>query len=861
MNDSERLEWSVAPEAVFRLGQELITDRVQALVELIKNAYDADSDFALVEIEPERRVGDEFPEAFFPNDIGYVCVMDEGEGMTRPQIRDGWLRVGESPKRVSLDPADPAAPHAKQRTKKGRWPMGDKGLGRLGAQLLGDHVQLWTKREGVAHVEHVGFDWSAFVGKESWADIPIEEAQRTPEVVGIRQQGTKLVISSASNERLLEWAAAAKRDLPSRLSELVSPFVDLRGFDVAVTVGGEAVEPYEFEPLRPLVDVEFGFEFDGEVVRAEGRVKLRALRAADTRGKQFDEAVSADRGAELRQHLLQQRTGSLTLSAEVDEGWFLRFDRTVRFDQIDPDSGELELEQTEEGPCPISPGPLTCQVHAFDRRIAKDALVVLDEPASSPDAGSTGKPEPARSKYRRLLDALWGVRVYRDGFGIKTDRDFLALAKAFTGSKSFYSLRPANVIGYVSLSVEHNSRLKELTNREGFHVDPVYRNFLHLRDWFVRWTSEVLHFLRRGTNDYCDELLRVRADLEGDLSVDDLAARVRSTMKGVPGIRDDFRNAARRTEAARTRLREVLGQAQGEGPSMPQELRDAVSALDNELEQVPLDRLDSNLDEIELFADRFELLQRRLERFGEQMGMAVEALGVALVAEIVAHDLQAATDRLAEETRAAERQLKGQGDVRPLARRFVRGVRSVNRLLRTQIAHLNPALRYARDRRERLDLGRFLAEHRRYCAGRWEGSALRYDLVGAEDAPVPILCSEGKLLMVFDNLILNNSEHWVRLALRLGRIEEGQVRVEVDPPFVEVSDNGPGVDPPVEDHLFDPYVTTKTGGRGLGLFIVRELLDEMGCAIDLLPSRNAEGRRYVFRLDLSELTVKDNADG
>jgi C4-dicarboxylate-specific signal transduction histidine kinase len=72
-------------------------------------------------------------------------------------------------------------------------------------------------------------------------------------------------------------------------------------------------------------------------------------------------------------------------------------------------------------------------------------------------------------------------------------------------------------------------------------------------------------------------------------------------------------------------------------------------------------------------------------------------------------------------------------------------------------------------------------------------------------------------------------------------------------PLVIVSDNGPGVDPSIERTLFDPFTTRKPRGkgRGLGLFIVRQLMEGEGCSIELGPKRNSEGRRFEFHLDFT----------
>lgn len=51
-----------------------------------------------------------------------------------------------------------------------------------------------------------------------------------------------------------------------------------------------------------------------------------------------------------------------------------------------------------------------------------------------------------------------------------------------------------------------------------------------------------------------------------------------------------------------------------------------------------------------------------------------------------------------------------------------------------------------------------------------------------------------------------------------------------------VADNGPGIDPAIADHLFNPFVTARAEGLGLGLSIARDLMRRMGGDLDLAPS-------------------------
>jgi two-component system nitrogen regulation sensor histidine kinase GlnL len=123
----------------------------------------------------------------------------------------------------------------------------------------------------------------------------------------------------------------------------------------------------------------------------------------------------------------------------------------------------------------------------------------------------------------------------------------------------------------------------------------------------------------------------------------------------------------------------------------------------------------------------------------------------------------------------------------------------------------------------------------------------------------PVLANEGALVQVLINLITNardacegvrNPEIVIRTrfvsglvmnVIRLGR----PVKLPIE---VQVSDNGAGIDPAVRDHIFEPFVSSKKNGQGLGLALVNKLVRDMDGRIG--HERDESGGWTHFRVHL-----------
>jgi len=206
--NTNRLHFDVHPSVVYQLGESLISDTVQALIELIKNCYDADATYAKITINTENN--QKVPGAIYPAHNGRIIVEDDGFGMDEKTIKAGWLLISNRTK-LTLK-------QAKRTTPRGRTPLGDKGLGRLGIQRLGENLDIFTKaEEGPTY--HLAFSWLDFATAPSLKEVDI----RFEKTSQLKKHGTKVVISNLHEIETWRGQQSLKR-LEQELSRMISPY-------------------------------------------------------------------------------------------------------------------------------------------------------------------------------------------------------------------------------------------------------------------------------------------------------------------------------------------------------------------------------------------------------------------------------------------------------------------------------------------------------------------------------------------------------------------------------------------------------------------------------------------------------------
>lgn len=254
MAENEKyLKWKVDVNTFRLLGRELITDRVTAIFELVKNCYDANA--TNVEIAFYKAA------SLCPDSM--ISITDNGEGMTFDDIQNKWMVVGTNSKRSKKYSNPPYS----------RKLVGEKGVGRFAVEKLGSELVLSSKRNFESPKISIEINWDKYeeISKEhdrldSEVDEDILEnniGRKKSYFTDIRNKyweefndndslGTKLLISNLreiwTNEDLLR--------LTKELSRLISPIAEIKQ-DFTIYISAPEFEGFKERQL--IVNKSFEF--------------------------------------------------------------------------------------------------------------------------------------------------------------------------------------------------------------------------------------------------------------------------------------------------------------------------------------------------------------------------------------------------------------------------------------------------------------------------------------------------------------------------------------------------------------------------------------------------------------------------
>ena len=422
------------------LGDQLIKNERIALVELIKNAYDADADRVEVRFE-------NFNKNMTSNKRSRIVVRDDGAGMTDETVRTQWMNPAAPQK--YLDKME-----GRRRTPgKSRIVQGEKGIGRFAVLKLGRVITVTTRPRNALTETVLSYDFSRFDDdfvlengrpKEIFLDeIEIDCSWIEPKQLPGTKHGTVIEIRKLKgnwNKRMINGLC---KDV-SNLTDPVSRITDHKAsdrFEIAIFCNGERrlVDADHVETLKALIE-------DKPVLSIQGAYKSG------------DNAFSFKTAAgEYEISLQDARITGLWV-------WRNRFGRKV------VDAG---------GKGTYKCGSFKFQFYIFDFSRGIDGRHVLKQV------------EKNLLKGHRVYLYRDNMRVYPYG---DPDDDWLNIDVTRGTGRAGNFFSNDQIIGWIDITQEGNRNLRDKTNREGLiETDGAAHDLIFLVQTFLSYIKQYLY--------------------------------------------------------------------------------------------------------------------------------------------------------------------------------------------------------------------------------------------------------------------------------------------------------------------------------------------------------------------------------
>jgi len=717
------------------LGDQLIKNERIALVEIIKNSYDADASWVKVTFE-------RFGPNFELKDVSKIIIEDDGIGMTRDTLENHWVNPATPVKLIGK--------RTKPTTESGRVIQGEKGIGRFALLKLGRKITVITRPEKSKSELVLTYDLSSFdtdfirsTGKPLFLDeLRASLSERDPATAIVPEKihlgsrtlkrkptGTRIEITHLSGT----WSSAKVEEIFNDITRLQSLFVP--------ETAAKANPDFELAIYQGTQFLQLSDAYRGELARLVQTSTV--LKIENGKYDESSKSFTFNLGGKSRELALD--------SAELTELKIYR-------DYVK----EHESPPFQNGSrC----GPFSFAFFVFDISSDASPKFLLD------------RTEKELIKEHRVYLYRDGIRVYPYG---DPDDDWL-LIDVYRGTvKASAFLSNDQVVGYINITQEHNPRLQDKTSREGL-IDNGQPNedFVLLLRLFLSWVR---------SKPYA----RYRASLQKGKEVEVFKK------EQVQHALDEAEAAAVNDATIRSKIGEV-----------------------------------SRLYR----AERGYLIQR---------AESTENLaGVGLSVETASHDLMLALAKSLTVIDSLVAQSLRAGELdKDLVNRDLTMLRGMLSFVQTQMRDLQLLFKSSKQRRKDIRVEEILTKVLRLFQSALDRSNIEV-ITNTIGGPLTAKATDAVILQLFLNLF-DNSLYWLQSSRPPRKI---LIELNGNDGNLIFSDNGPGVRPEDAPYIFEPFFSGKgEDGRGLGLYIARQLLERNEYSIalaDLKAQKRLSGANFV----------------
>ncbi|MCC5519457.1 sensor histidine kinase [Vibrio splendidus] len=407
------------------IGDKLISGPEAAIIELVKNSYDADSPKVEIKITPPSTKKN-----------GKVTIQDFGHGMSYNNIINDWLEPATDTKN-------------KNRTSRSgdRTVLGAKGVGRFASASLGQTIKLTSiaEVEGKYQTSTLELDWSIFESNKYLDDIDIDIQKHTSS--SPKKTGVFIEINNLSTI----WDEKQVRKLVRELRRLATPQHGANPFDIYLYL-----DDFNIELDHP-------YNFDGPQLLFESN------RMAEVLQKHSSVKTSSNL---IKAYAINEESDYHLKGTFDENGKFVGKFTIVRGDNL-PLTVILEAPPLEYGE--RSCGPIQIDLKLFD--LEKDSVEKLFTRMGLEFS------DFGLRRARAIISENTGIAIYRTGFRIRPygepDNDWLKLENRRVQNPS-KRIGHGQISGSIHVSSEQESHLIERSSREGLETNSSYDRLVEL---------------------------------------------------------------------------------------------------------------------------------------------------------------------------------------------------------------------------------------------------------------------------------------------------------------------------------------------------------------------------------------------
>jgi len=819
----EKIQFDINPHVVRQLGEELVPDEITALMELVKNSYDADATYVNIEINTSENC--DKLDLKYPKHKGYIIVEDDGFGMDKDTILKSWLIISYSAKRDMKS--------RKEKTKQGRTPLGEKGLGRLSTQRLADYCEILTTKEGSNDKVHIAFNWKDFDKTEKLGDVPVKLDTGESE-----SNGTTLVLSNLKHTDV--WKGTNLERFKGLLSQMISPYQETKPFEVFLKVNGQIIDLIqENQVLRDISISNFKFNFDTEKLTLSGQIKLEKL--IGNRKDEYYKLIAPDKGKKFADYCYNnKKIREKDIQFKLTEKYFINFNKAIDFNFDIPGLEYIDGEKANPGSFFGELNEFAFRTDSYEEEIIKG---IFDRFAN----------------FIEFAQSQAGIKIYRNGFavqpyGFDKSNDWLNLSQAQTSGSSYYGLRPKNTIGYIAIDEGTNSNLRDKTDRNGLIENPYSKNFFLLVTVVRNEINRFLEQIRRSYNDFIRDSITENNKIK---TVSQAFNSINSTVKSTQKVKSNFYQAKEKVKEIRKNTKEYIDSVE-KNPlfvsKVDKEVARKIKEIFEQLELIESSLLELSpvIDQTSQLTETVDILKPKIEILEEQLENFSSLAALGIIAESISHEFNNIADNLSERVSIFSNKFEKNKIDKKDIYVLIEYINSTVSGLRVQLKHIDPSLKYLKEKKEQIDLLEYFQNENDFYTNRFKKNNIELKIKA--DVDFSVYMNKGKLTQILDNILLN-SEYWLLERQKQEKKFKAVINIRIEKPWIYLYDNGYGISPSIEDNIFEAFVSSKPhkSGRGLGLFIVQQLLDSSGCIINLEPKRNELKRKYVFAINLSNV--------